>query len=144
MPVSSKWSSDLKDIPLDRLLERLERAFGEELSFAGRDLAAEEVAALQRVFADEGYQVYLQDQVNRQIIRDYLINAVMLGYIPEQELERIAPWMTSAEGRATLSLHMLMSAVEQAGELVAGAAPEPLRRLKADSERAPHLKLIDN
>lgn len=131
------------DIQLDRLLERLERAFGEESPFAGRDLAAEEVAALQRVFADEGYQVYLQDQVNRQIIRDYLINAVMLGYIPEQELARIAPQMTSPEGRASLSLHMLMTAVEQAGELLAGPAPDSLKRLKAERERPSHLKLID-
>lgn len=134
----------MEDIQLDRLLQRLERAFGEDEPFAGRDLSAEEVSALQRVFADEGYQLYLQDQVNRQIIRDYLINAVTLGYIPEQELARVGPHLASPEGRASLSLHMLMSSVEQAGELLAGPAPGPLKRLRAETERPSHLKLIDN
>lgn len=133
----------MKQLELNRLVERLERAFGQEPPFAGRNLEADEVALLQRVFGDNGHQLYLQDQVNRQIIRDYLINAVMLGYIAEQDLPALGPQMSSREGRAALSLQMLMSAVEQAGELVAGAAPAHLNRLRPPAERPSHIKLIE-
>lgn len=134
----------MEPVQLNDLLERLESAFGEEAPFAGRELAAEEVAALQRVFADSGYQLYLQDQVNRQIIRDYLINAVMLGIVSEQEVSRLAPQMTSREGRAALSLQMLMTAIEQAGELVTGAELPHLKPLKPENGRPPYIKLIEN
>jgi hypothetical protein len=141
--MSISWSSNLEPVQLNDLLERLESAFGEEAPFAGRELASEEVEVLQRVFADSGHQLYLQDQVNRQIIRDYLINAVMLGYVSEQDLSRIEPQMTSREGRAALSLQMLMTAVEQAGELVTGTALPHLKPLKPGSGRPPYIKLIE-
>lgn len=138
------WSSNLEPVQLNDLLERLESAFGDEAPFAGRELASDEVEVLQQVFADSGYQLYLQDQVNRQIIRDYLINAVMLGYVSEQDLSVITPQMTSREGRAALSLQMLMSAVEQAGELVAGTALPHLKPLKPEAGRPPYIKLIES
>lgn len=142
--MSISWSSKLEPVQLNDLLERLESAFGDEAPFAGRELASAEVEVLQQVFADSGYQLYLQDQVNRQIIRDYLINAVMLGYLSEQDLSRISPQITSREGRAALSLQMLMSSVEQAGELVTGSALPHLKPLKPASGRPPYIKLIDS
>ena len=142
--MSISWSSNLEPVQLNDLLERLESAFGEDEPFAGRELAPEEVEVLQRVFADGGHQLYLQDQVNRQIIRDYLINAVMLGFVAEQDLARIAPQLMSREGRAALSLQMLMTAVEQAGELVSGTALPHLRPLKPRTGRPPYIKLIES
>jgi chemotaxis protein CheY-P-specific phosphatase CheC len=134
----------VEQLQLDQLVARLEGAFGEEPPFSSRELEAGDLEVLKRVFGDEGYQVYLQDQVNRQIIRDYLVNAVMLGYVPEQDLADIRQQMMSHEGRAALSLDMLMSAVEQAGDVVAGAAAARLTRLKSATERPPYIKLIDS
>lgn len=142
--MTTGWSNTLEHIQLDQLAKRLEGAFGDATPFTARELAQEDIDVLQRIFEDDGYQVYLQDQVNRQIIKDYLLNAVILGYVPEQELVRIAEQMTSREGRASLSLQMLMSSVDQAGELIARADPRPLSRLKSDTERPPYIKLIES
>lgn len=134
----------MEHIQLDQLAKRLEGAFGDATPFTARELAQEDIDVLQRIFEDDGYQVYLQDQVNRQIIKDYLLNAVILGYVPEQELAGIAQQMTSREGRASLSLQMLMSSVDQADELIARADSRPLSRLKSDTGRPPYIKLIES
>ena len=60
---------------LDTLVQQIETAFGETPPFTSEGLAEADRDVLLRVFGDQGYQVYLQDQVNRQIIRDYLTNA---------------------------------------------------------------------
>lgn len=127
---------------LEKLVERIEAAFGENLSTSGAGVSAEDRAALQRVFSDGGYQDYLQDQVNRQIIRDYLTNAVVLGYVPEKRLELIAEQVATPEGRSSLSLHMLMSSVEEAGELLARGVPARLEPLNPDTDSPPHIHLI--
>ena len=126
---------------IDQLTSRIDAAFGTELPFSDRALTGDDIAALERVFGDAGYQHYLQDQVNRQIIRDYLVNAVRLNYIPEDALPRITRQASTAEGRAALSLYMLVMSVEQAAELLAGDAP-PLRELRPEPGSTPHLNLI--
>jgi hypothetical protein len=80
----------LEQLQLDRLVERLEGAFGEELPFSAGELSQGQVEVLRQVFGDDGYQSYLQDQVNRQIIRDFTVNAVMLGFLPEQSVSGIS------------------------------------------------------
>jgi hypothetical protein len=132
----------LEHLQLDRLVQRLESAFGEELPFSTGELSAEQVDVLGQVFGDEGYQSYLQDQVNRQIIRDFTVNAVMLGYISEQALADIDRQIDTREGRAALSLHMLMSSVEQAAELLTTREPEQLSKLKPGLKLPPYIKLI--
>lgn len=134
----------MEQVHLDHLVEQLEHAFGEELPFSGADLSLGQIDALTEVFGDEGYQAYLQDQVNRQIIRDFLVNAVMLGFLPEQSIAGVATQVSTREGRAALSLHMLMSSVEQAAELVSVSEPEQLSALKPGSERPPYIKLIQS
>ena len=129
---------------LDSLVEQLEGAFGEELPFSSGDLSLGQVDVLQEVFGDEGYQSYLQDQVNRQIIRDFLVNAVLLGFLPEQSIVGIAGQVGTRESRAALSLHMLMSSVEQAAELFATAEPERLSKLKPGLQLPPYIKLIQS
>lgn len=127
---------------LNQIIEHIDHAFGEELPFSDRDLNGQDREVLKRVFGDEGYQAYLQDQVNRQIIRDYLTNAVMLGYVPEQTITGFASQLGSREERAALSLHMLMSAVEQAAELLATDGHQQLKILKPRPGAAPFMTLI--
>ncbi|MEP5567834.1 MAG: hypothetical protein ABJN62_08375 [Halioglobus sp.] len=127
---------------LDKVVAQIEDAFGDTPPFTSSGLAQGDRDVLLRVFGDEGYQVYLQDQVNRQIIRDYLTNAMMLGFIPEQELSAMGAMLGSQESRASLSLHMLMSSVEQAPELIANGTPAPLEPLKPDPDSPPHIRLI--
>ena len=67
------------NLQLDEITRRINLAFGEDLPFSRAELVEDDLQALERVFGDEGYQQFLQDQVNRQIIRDYLINAILLG-----------------------------------------------------------------
>ena len=134
----------MEQLQLDRLVELLEGAFGEELPFSSGDLSSGQIEVLRQVFGDDGYQSYLQDQVNRQIIRDFTVNAVMLGILPEQGIAGISRQVATREGRAALSLHMLMSSVEQAVELVAPQEPEQLSRLKPGLKLPPYMKLIRN
>ena len=132
----------MEQLQLDRLVERLEGAFGEELPFSSGELSQGQVEVLRQVFGDDGYQSYLQDQVNRHIIRDFTVNVVMLGFLAEQSVSGISRQVASREGRAALSLHMLMSSVEQAAELMAPQEPEQLRRLKPGLKLPPYIKLI--
>jgi hypothetical protein len=134
----------LEQVHLDQLVAQLEHAFGEELPFSAADLSLGQIDALTEVFGDKGYQAYLQDQVNRQIIRDFLINAVMLGFLPEHAIPDVSAQVSTREGRAALSLHMLMSSVEQAAELLAVAEPEKLSPLNPGLERPSYIKLIQS
>lgn len=127
---------------LEQLVERIESAFGEDQPLSRDEISVEDRAALNRVFSDDGYQGYLQDQINRQIIRDYLTNAVVLGHVSEQGLERLGEQAASRDGRSSLSLHMLMSSVEEAAELLARGIPTRLERLEPGPDSPPHIHLI--
>jgi hypothetical protein len=131
-------------LQLEQLVERIDLAFGDELAFSAKAVSPDDREVLLRVFGDEGYQEYLQDQVNRQIIRDYLTNAVVLGFVTEQALEAFGAHLGSREARSSLSLHMLMSSVEQAGELLARGVPSKLELLKSEPGSPPHMRLIRN
>ena len=132
----------MEQLQLDRLVEQLDDAFGEELPFSSGELSEGQIDTLRQVFGDHGYQGYLQDQVNRQIIRDFLVNAVMLGFLTESCIANISGQVATREGRAALSLHMLMSSVEQATELVSPREPVLLEKLSPESKRPPYIKLI--
>ncbi len=134
----------MEQLQLDRLVEQLDGAFGEELPFSSSDLSVAQVETLNQVFGDHGYQGYLQDQVNRQIIRDFLVNAVMLGFLTENCMAGISGQMATREGRAALSLHMLMSSVEQAAELVASKDSDRLQQLNPVVKRPSYIKLIQS
>ena len=127
---------------LNQIVDHIDQAFGEELPFSARELDGQDRDVLQRVFGDQGYQAYLQDQVSRQIIRDYLTNAVLLGYVAEQRLLGFGRQLASRDERAALSLHMLMSSVEQAGELLEEDHLQSLKILKPVPGAPPFMKLI--
>jgi hypothetical protein len=126
---------------LDEIVGWIDAAFG-EISPVPESPDEE---ALRRIFGDRGYQRYLQDQVNRQIIRDYLTNAVVLGVITVGGLAAFASQVVSEEGRATLALYMLMSSVEEAKDLPAlNSEIEVLKPLKPNVGGHPHIKLVPN
>ena len=103
-----------KTLHLDEITQWIDGAFGGPLP----DQAEEQ--QLQAALTDDGFQRFLRDQVNRQIIRDYLTNALVLGVITEAALPAFAPDLATEEGRAVLSLYMLMSSVEEARDLPVG------------------------
>ncbi len=124
---------------LDEIIGWIDGAFGDSTPLddtSGAD-------ALKEILGDGGYQRYLQDQVNRQIIRDYLVNALVLGIITEGGLPAFARQISTEEGRATMALYMLMSSVEDARDLPAlDSALEPLKPLKPSDDEHPHIKLV--
>jgi hypothetical protein len=132
-------------VHLDEIVNWIDRAFGEEF----QEYALEErqdVETLRQFLGSEGYQRHFRDQVNRQIIRDYLTNAVVLGVITEGGLAAFASQIDSEEGRATLALYMLMSSVEDARDLPpVNGGVEPLKPLQAEKpvpgDRS-HIKLV--
>ena len=126
---------------LDEIVDWIDGVFGE----ASPTPASADIEILKRVFGDQGYQRYLQDQVNRQIIRDYLTNAVVLGVITQGGLAAFASQIVTEEGRAILALYMLMSSVEDAKDLPAlNGELEVLKPLKVVPEPPRHIKLVPN
>ncbi len=129
---------------LEKLVAHIDRVLGEELPVTGEPLAEPERETLQRIVSGDSFQDYLQDQVCRQIIRDYLTNAVVLGYIPEADLESLGGELDSPQARAAMSLHMLMSAVEEAPELLARGVPPQLEPLQPEGDPPPNIHLVRN
>ena len=126
---------------LDDIVDWIDGTFGDSTH---RDqVAVSDMDTLQKILGGKGYQSYLQDQVNRQIIRDYLLNAVVLGVISDEDLQVMAPQLEGEEGRATMALYMLMSAVEDARELPAITGDmAQLKPLNLESEPSPYIKLV--
>ena len=130
-------------LQLDKVVREIETAFGEETPFTERRLTEQETTVLSEIFGDEGYQRFIEDQVNRQIIRDYLTNAVLLRCISDERFSALAQHAATPKGRASLSLHMLMHSIEEANDipLNAGAGLKQIRRAPGSP---PQLELIPN
>ncbi len=126
---------------LDEITNWIDGAFGDSEQLT----ETSEGDALAQILGEESCQRFIRDQANRQIIRDYLTNAVVLGVIPEGGLAAFAPEIANEEGRALLALYMLMSAVEEAPDLPLGAgAVGQLKPLKPTQDSSPHIKLVPN
>jgi hypothetical protein len=126
---------------LDDIVNWIDGAFGEVSPAPEHD----SVEILKEAFGDSGYQRYLQDQVNRQIIRDYLTNAVVLGVITKGGLAAFAAQIVTEEGRASMALYMLMSSIEEARDLPGlDGEVEVLKPLKPAPDSRPHMKLVPN
>jgi hypothetical protein len=124
---------------LDEIINWINGAFGD----ATPPEESIDVEAMREILGDNGYQRYLQDQVNRQIIRDYLVNALVLGVISEGGLPAFARQINSEDGRATMALYMLMSSVEDARDLPAlDSKVGPLKPLEPEKDEHPHIKLV--
>jgi hypothetical protein len=129
-------------LQLDEIVMRIDQAFGAvEPSFFDAPLTGQDFDVLRRVLSGDAYRSYLQDEINRHIIRDYLSNAVLLGYLPQERLAAFDTRASTLEGRSALSLHMLMSSVEEAEQLSRGDH-EHLRPLRPAPGAPPHMKLV--
>lgn len=129
-------------LDLDRLVAQIELALGDSLPVTDEPPTEPVRTELEALFNNGAYQRYLEDQVNRQIIRDYLVNAVMLGLVPAQDVDDLGEKLHSPEARAAMSLYMLMSSVEQAPELLANGVPAPLEPLQPAPDSPPHIHLV--
>ena len=126
---------------LDEIVSWIDAAFGAPA--VSPDAA--DLETLKRILGEPDCQRFLQDEVNRKIIRDYLTNAVVLGVLTEAALPAFASQIATEDGRALLALHMLMCSVEEAPDLPAGdATSETLKPLKTPPTSHPHIKLVPN
>ena len=124
---------------LDDIVDWIDGKFGDSTP----RVTASDMDSLQKILGGNGYQSYLQDQVNRQIIRDYLLNALVLGVISDEDLQVMAPQLEGEESRATMALYMLMSSVEDARELPAITGDMvQLKPLKPEPAPPPYIELV--
>ena len=132
----------MDQLQIDEIVQRIDSSFGKEPPFSARALTEDDLETLERVFGDVGYQDYLEDQANRQIIRVYLTNAVILGFLPEQRIDNYSSQVESNDGRAALSLHMLMNSVEDADKLPLEPRLEELKPARPGPGSPPHLQVV--
>ena len=134
----------MKQLYLDEVVQRIEHAFGEELPVSDQPLNEADSALLDKLRQQPAYQFYMQDQVNRQIIRDYLVNAVMLGCISDESFSALSRQAVSCEGRSSLSLHMLMKSVEAANEIPPETDSTGLKALRPVPGSPPHMVIVNS
>ncbi len=134
----------MNQLQLNELVQRIEGCFGDELPLTGAPLDEFEQEVLDRLLRDEVYQAHMQDQLNRQIIRDYLVNAVVLGGITDENFSALSQLAHSIEGRSSLSLYMLMSSVDAANDLLPEIDPEGLKKMRPQPVSPPHMVIVGN
>ena len=139
-----KEFTQVNQLQLNEVVERIEHSFGEDLSVVDDSLSDKEREALGCVLHSEACQPYIQDQVNRRIIRDYLVNAVVLGCISEQSFSILSRQAVSEEGRSVLSLHMLMKSVQAANDIPFEVEAEAVKELRPEPGSPPHMVIVGN
>jgi hypothetical protein len=132
----------VNQLQLNEVVQRIEHSFGEGMAIEGHSLDEADSEALRRVFHNEACQPHIQDQVNRRIIRDYLVNAVLLGCISDKNFSALSSQAVSVEGRSILSLHMLMKSVEAANDIPFEADLEVITELRPEPGSSPHLVIV--
>lgn len=132
----------MNQLQLNELVHRIEGCFGDELPLKGKPVSQLEQEVLDRLLRDEVYQTHQQDQFNRQIIRDYLVNAVVLDCITDENFSALSHLAQSIEGRSSLSLYMLMSSVDAANELLSQIDPEGLKEMRPERGSPPHMVIV--
>lgn len=141
---SRRAGGTVKTLQLEKLVQRIDNSFGEELRFSEKRLQPDELALLSKLFADDGFQRFLQDQVSRQIIRDYAVNALRQGYIEEDDLDALGSAVATVDGRSAVSLFMLMSALEDAPLFCRERVMEELEALQPGPDDPPHIEIVRN
>ena len=132
----------MNQLQLNEVVQRIEHSFGGDLSFPDDSLSDKESGALDCVLHSDACQPHIQDQVNRRIIRDYLVNAVMLGCISEQSFSILSRQAVSEEGRSVLSLHMLMKSVQAANDIPFDVEAEAVKELRPEPGSPPHMVIV--
>jgi hypothetical protein len=132
----------VNQLQLNELVHRIEGCFGEELPVTGEPMSPVEQEILDRLIQGEAYRAHAQDQFNRQVIRDYLVNAVVLGAITDENFSALSKLAQSIEGRSSLSLYMLMSSVDAANDLLPDIGLEDLKELRPEAGSRPHMVIV--
>lgn len=134
----------MNPLHLNEVVERIEQLFGEDRPFTDSSLSKADGVVMARVFELDACQAYIEDQLSRRIIRDYLVNAVMLGCISDAKFSALSKQADTSEGRSALSLHMLMSSVEAANDIPAETGRNALAELRPVPDSPPHMVIVSN
>lgn len=127
-------------ISLDDLVNHINAAFGEEaLLLSNVDKSTQ--PALNDFLGSDDFSHYLDDHTHREIIRHYLLNAIIQGHFSLSRLSDFKLQLASHEGRAALALAMLMYAVEEANSLPSDKEVDPLHPLNKPNDS--HIRLVD-
>ncbi len=134
----------MNPVQLDEIVKQLEHSFGDDLPAASGALVEASEKLLSELQRDDMYQAYLQDQINRQIIRDFLVNASILDCISDENFLALTAKAGTPEGRSALSLHMLMSSVEDANQIVGEIGQAGLKAMKPSPGSPPHMVIVSS
>jgi hypothetical protein len=132
----------VNQLQLNEIVQRIESCFGDQMPLTSESMGEFEQDVLDRLLKDEAYQAHLQDQLNRKIIRDYLVNAVVLGGVTDENFIALSQLAQSIEGRSSLSLYMLMSSVDAANELLPEIDLKGLRQMPPLAVSPPHMVIV--
>lgn len=132
----------MNQLQLNEIAQRIESCFGDQLPLTSETMDEYAQGVLDRLLKDETYQAHQQDQFNRQIIRDYLVNAVVLGSITDENFSALSQLAQSIEGRSSLSLYMLMFSVDAANELLPEIDQKGLRKMRPLAGSPPHMVIV--
>jgi hypothetical protein len=129
---------------MNEVVQRIEHLFGEDQPFTDSSLSETDSEVVARVFQQDACQAYIEDQLSRRIIRDYLVNAVMLGCISDAKFSALSKQADTSEGRSVLSLHMLMNSVEAANDIPAETGWGALTELRPMPGAPPHMEIVSS
>lgn len=134
----------MNQLHLNEVVQRIEHSFGEDRPFTDSSLSEADSVIVARVFQRDACQAYIEDQLSRRIIRDYLVNAVMLGCISDASFNALSKQADTSEGRSVLSLHMLMNSVEAANNIPAEVGRDTLTELRPVPGATPHIEIVSS
>ena len=129
---------------LNEVVQRIEHLFGEDQPFTDSSLSETDSEVVARVFQLDGCQAYIEDQLSRRIIRDYLVNAVMRGCISDAKFGALLKQADTREGRSVLALHMLMNSVEAANDIPAETGRGALTERRLTPGAPPHMEIVSS
>ena len=121
----------LADTDLIIEVEKDLTTYGEEVKFGGGKVIRDGMGQSQATRAEGA-------------VDTVITNAVILDLLTEEELASFGEQVSTEQGRAQLSLHMLMSSVEEAPNLAAESQAPALAPLKPSPASPPHMKLVPN
>ena len=109
---------------LNAVSEKIDEAFGRPPAFTSQPLSQADISVLDRIFGDVGYAVYADDEINRSVIKNFLINALLQGHLEDEGLELALAAVATPQHRSEMALKMIVHGIGDAEALVRQAAVE--------------------
>ena len=125
---------------LDKIANQITVALGNDLPFMDREPSGAERECLDGVFGDSGFQAYMEDQINRRMITDYLMNAMLQGYIDHFQLAHVLEYCRTPEDRVGVAIQMLMASVTEASSIVESVLD--IQEIEQPTPTRPALKVV--